>query len=100
MVSPDPVYPTPSTSAVMMTPKNIDKDPHAPEPAAEGDIQIEYSSDQLCSPLRAVTKNYCKNLGQFDNLAPVWSHDATLKELYCRWIHDANSKKLYMHGNS
>jgi len=58
MVSPDPLSPTPSTSAVMMTPKNTDKDPYAPEPAAEGDIQIEYSSDQLCSPLRTVTKNY------------------------------------------
>jgi len=42
----------------MKMPKNTDKDPYAPEPAAEGDIQIEYSSDQLCSPLRTVTKNY------------------------------------------
>jgi len=58
MVSPNPLSPTPSTSAVMMTPKNTDKVPHTPEPADEGDIQIEYSSDQLCSPLTAVTKNY------------------------------------------
>ena len=50
MVSPDPMSHTPSTSSAMMTPENTDKDPHAPEPAAEGDIQIEYSSDQSCSP--------------------------------------------------
>jgi len=34
----------------MMTPKNTDKELHAPEPAAEGDIQTENSSDQFCSP--------------------------------------------------
>jgi hypothetical protein len=37
-------------------------DPHAPDPAAEGDIQMEYSSDYLCSQsMGAVTKITCKN---------------------------------------
>jgi hypothetical protein len=39
------------------------------------------------------------NFGQVDNLAPVRSYDATLRELYCNWTHDTNSEKLYMPGN-
>jgi hypothetical protein len=45
VVSPAPSSPTPSTSSVTKTPENIDKDPNEPEPVAEGDIQIHYSSD-------------------------------------------------------
>jgi hypothetical protein len=29
----------------MKTPENTDEDPNEPEPVAEGDIQIHYSSD-------------------------------------------------------
>lgn len=38
----DPQFPGPS--------ENIEGHPDAPEPAAEGDIQIEYSSEQLYGP--------------------------------------------------
>jgi hypothetical protein len=44
-VSRDPSSPTPSTSPVRKTPENTYKDPNEPEPVAEGDIQIHYSSD-------------------------------------------------------
>jgi len=37
--------PTPSTSLAIKTPKNTQQDPDDPEPADEGDIQVEYSSD-------------------------------------------------------
>jgi len=37
--------PIPSTSSTMMTPENAEEDPDDSEPADEGDIQIEYSSD-------------------------------------------------------
>jgi len=37
--------PTPSTSSTVTTPENAEEDPDAPEPADEGNIQIEYSSD-------------------------------------------------------
>jgi hypothetical protein len=44
----------------MTTPENTEVDP---EPAYEGDIQMEYSSDKLFSPsTEAVT---FKNLGQY-----------------------------------
>ena len=45
VVPPAPLSHTPSTSTAMQTPENTDKDPDAPEPAAEGDIQMEYFSD-------------------------------------------------------
>ena len=41
--------PTPSTSSTMMTPENAEEDPDDPEPADEGDIQIEYSPEWLYS---------------------------------------------------
>ena len=42
----------------MKTPENTQEDPDDPEPA-DGDIQMEYSSDQSYSPsIGAVTKNY------------------------------------------
>jgi hypothetical protein len=47
-----------STSPAIKIPENTDEDPDNPKPADEGDIQIEYSSDYLCSPsVRPVTKN-------------------------------------------
>jgi hypothetical protein len=61
MKTPDAQSPGPSASLVQTEeiPENIKGDPDAPEPTAEGDIQLEYSSDYLCSPnTGAVTKNY------------------------------------------
>jgi hypothetical protein len=37
--------PTPSTFSEVKTPENTEEDPDDPEPADEGDIQMEYSSD-------------------------------------------------------
>jgi hypothetical protein len=45
VVSSDHLSPTPSTSAVIKTPKNTEENPGDPEAADEGDIQMEYSSD-------------------------------------------------------
>jgi hypothetical protein len=41
---PDLLYPTPSTSSALKTPEYAEEDPAAPE-QANGDIQVEYSSD-------------------------------------------------------
>jgi hypothetical protein len=57
----DPQSPDPSTSLVQTeeTAENTD----APEPAADGDIKLNYSSDYLCSPnIGTVTKNYLEEL--------------------------------------
>jgi hypothetical protein len=43
VMSPNPLSPTPSTSAVI-TPENTEEDPDDPDPADEGDIQMEYFS--------------------------------------------------------
>jgi hypothetical protein len=40
----DPLSPTPSMSSAMKTPENTEEDPDNPEPADEGDIQMEYPS--------------------------------------------------------
>jgi hypothetical protein len=45
VVSPDPLSPTPTTYSALMTPENAEKDPDDPEPADEGDTQVEYSPD-------------------------------------------------------
>jgi hypothetical protein len=42
VVSPHPLSPTLSISSAMKTPENTEDDPD-PEPAHEGDIQMEYS---------------------------------------------------------
>ena len=42
VVSPDPLFPTPSTSAVE-TPENIEEGPDDPEASDEGYIQMKYS---------------------------------------------------------
>jgi len=59
VVSSESLSPTPSTSSAMKTPENklVDSDYHTP--AEERHIQVEYFSDQLCSPITgAVIKNY------------------------------------------
>jgi biotin carboxyl carrier protein len=57
-VSGDPLSPAPTSSA-MKTPESTEKDISDPETADEGDIQMEYSSDQLYSPIvGTVTKSY------------------------------------------
>ena len=47
MNTPDPQSPGPSASLIETkeTPEKIESDPDAREPAAEGDIQMECSSD-------------------------------------------------------
>jgi hypothetical protein len=45
VVSLDHFSATPSTSSSMKTPQNTEKNPDNPEPADEGDICMEYSSD-------------------------------------------------------
>jgi hypothetical protein len=63
------VSPGPSASLVETeeTSENIKGDPGAPEPAAEGDIRMQYSSDWLCSPnIGAGTKIVCKNIDQYE----------------------------------
>ena len=49
VVCPDPLSPTPSKSSMMKTPENTEEDPDDPEPAAEGDVQMKYTSDYLYS---------------------------------------------------
>ena len=49
VISPDPLSPTSSTSSATKTPENIEDNPDDSEQAGEGDIQMEYSSDQLYS---------------------------------------------------
>jgi len=44
-VPPDTLSPTPSTSSVIKTPENTKAEPDYPEPAGEGNIQIESYSD-------------------------------------------------------
>jgi len=51
----------------------MEEDPYDPEPVGEGDIQMEYSSDCLCSPsTRAITKYYLQEL---------WSAEVPLDNL-------------------
>jgi len=46
VVSPDPLSPPPpSTSSSMNTSENTAEHPEDPEPADEGDIQVEYCCD-------------------------------------------------------
>jgi hypothetical protein len=45
MVSPDPLSPTPSTSPATNTPENTDEETDDPQPACEGDIQMDYASE-------------------------------------------------------
>ena len=76
MVFPDPLPPSPSTSAPMKTPDpqppnlsaSLSETEHTPkrqtrahdgtEPAAVGDILMEYSSDYICSPSTGVVTNF------------------------------------------
>jgi hypothetical protein len=45
VVSPNPLSPTPSTSSAIKTPESTEEDPDDPEPADDGDIQMEYCCD-------------------------------------------------------
>jgi len=45
VVSPDPLFPIPSTSPATKTPENTEEDADDPEPADEGDIQNDCSSE-------------------------------------------------------
>jgi hypothetical protein len=45
VVSPDPLFPAPSTSSTTKTAANIEEDPHDPDHGHEGAIQMEYASD-------------------------------------------------------
>ena len=55
--------PLASLVEIQETAENTERDPNAPEPAAEGDIQMEYTSDQMCIPNNeAVTNITCKKI--------------------------------------
>ena len=61
-VSPDHLSPAPSTSSSFRTPEHTEKDPDDLE-LADGDIQMQYSSDYLYSSnLGAITGNYLSEL--------------------------------------
>jgi hypothetical protein len=45
VVPPNFLPPTPATSSAIKTPNNTHQEPDDPEPADEGDIQMDYSSD-------------------------------------------------------
>jgi hypothetical protein len=89
--------PTPSNLSAIKTPENTAEDPNAPQPAAEGDIQKEYSSDWLYNPsIGTLPKNYLQELrsghvpsdNKFDNLPPVQSHASWIHELkVCKSVH-------------
>jgi hypothetical protein len=59
VVSPDPLFPTPSTSPAMKNPENTEEDPDDPELAGDGDVKVKYPSDYMHSPnIGAVANNY------------------------------------------
>lgn len=65
VVSPDALSHIPSNSSAVKTPENTEADPDQSEPADEGDIQMEFSSDWLYRPsIGAVTEITCNNSGQ------------------------------------
>jgi hypothetical protein len=45
VVSPDSLFPTPPSPSAMRNPGNTEEDPDGPEPADEGNTQMEYSFD-------------------------------------------------------
>jgi hypothetical protein len=77
--------------------RNTEEDPNAPQPAAEGDNQKEYSFDWLYNPsIDTVPTNYLQEHrsghvpsdNKFDNLAPVQSHASWIHELkVCKSMH-------------
>ena len=73
VVSPDPFSPTPLTSSTMKTSENAEGDPDDPE-QADGDIQMEYSSEWLySSSIGPVTRLACKNLGHYRYCLIIWN---------------------------
>jgi len=58
-VSHNALSPSATVTSCMKIPENMEEDSYDPEPVGEGDIQMEYSSDCLCSPsTRAITTCY------------------------------------------
>jgi hypothetical protein len=56
VLSPDPFPLTSSTSSAVKTPVGTEEGPDDPEPADEGDIQMEYSDELYTPSVRAVAK--------------------------------------------
>jgi hypothetical protein len=90
VVSPDFLSPTPSTSSNLKT-RKCRRDTNGPEPAGDGDMQMEYSCDWLYSPKYRSSNKKCKNVGQcgyhlkksgvFDNLVPVQFHVSRINRI-------------------
>ena len=58
----------------MKTPENKDEDPDNPKAADKGDLQMEYSSDQLHSPrLEAGRGGKSKNSDQNRYCLMIWN---------------------------
>ena len=64
VTNPDPQSPGPALLVqTEQTPEIIEGDPDVTEPAVEGDIQMQYCSDQLYSTIiGVVTKNFLSEL--------------------------------------
>ena len=66
--------PKPSTSSVMQTLEITHEDPHDPEQADEGDIQMEYSRLVVQPKYRKSNKKItCKDLGQYRYCIQIWN---------------------------
>jgi hypothetical protein len=63
VVSPGPLSPITSTYSARKTPENTEENPDDPQMADEEDMQMQYSSNYLCSrSTGAVTKNHLQEL--------------------------------------
>jgi len=60
VVPPDPLPLTPSASSSMKTLESTEENYDDPEPADEGDLQIEYSSYSLCTPSIGAITSHCQ----------------------------------------
>jgi hypothetical protein len=60
VVPPDPLPLTPSASSSMKTPENTEESYDDPEPADEGDLQIEYSSYLFYTPSTGAVTSQCQ----------------------------------------
>ena len=60
VVAPDPLPLTPSASSSMKNPENTEEDYDDPEPADEGDLQMEYSSYSLYTPSTGAVISHCQ----------------------------------------
>ena len=65
VVSPHPLSPITSTYSARKTPENREENHDDLQLTDEEDMQMQYSSDYLCSSsIGVVTKSHLKNLGQ------------------------------------